>query len=73
LPGMREVMLKTNLKGKYNNNLDSEYDEDEVVEKQPYEKPEEKDVGGDINSDSDADTENDEDEGVEKQPDDAPG
>jgi hypothetical protein len=49
LPGMREVMLKTNLK----------------VDKQPYEKPEEKDVGDDIDSDSEADTEFDEDEGVE--------
>jgi hypothetical protein len=54
---MREVILKTNLY------FYSEYDEDEVVEKQPYEKPEEKDVGDDI--DSDADTEYDEDEGVE--------
>jgi hypothetical protein len=61
LPGMREVMVKTNLKGKYDDNLDSKYDEDEVVEKQPYEKPEEKDVG----DDSDADTEYNEDEDVE--------
>jgi hypothetical protein len=30
---MRKVMLKTNLKGKYDDNCDSEYDEDEVVEK----------------------------------------
>jgi hypothetical protein len=37
---MREVMFKTNFKGKYDDNLDSEYDEDEVAEKQPYEKPE---------------------------------
>jgi hypothetical protein len=44
---------------------DSEYNEDEVVEKQPYEKPEEKDVGDDI--DSDSDSEYDEDEVVEKQ------
>jgi hypothetical protein len=63
LPGMREVMLKTNLKGKYDDNFNSEYNEDEGMEKQLYEKPEEQDVGDDI--DSDADTEYDEDEGVE--------
>jgi hypothetical protein len=49
LPGIREVMLKTNLK----------------VDNQPYEKPEEKNVGDDIDSDSEADTEYGEDESVE--------
>jgi hypothetical protein len=63
LPGMREVMPRTNLKGKYDDRFDSEFFEDEVVEKHPYEKPEEKDVGDD--TDSNADTEYDEDEGVE--------
>jgi hypothetical protein len=48
VPGMREVMLKTNLKGKYDDNFDSEYDEDEVEEKQLHEKPEKKDVVADI-------------------------
>ena len=41
--------FKTNLKG--------EHDEEKTVEKQPYKKPEMKDVGDDINSDSDVDSE----------------
>jgi hypothetical protein len=54
-------------------NLDPEYDDDEVVKKQQYEKPKEKDAEDDIDSIFDNDSEYDEDEVAEKQPYDAPG
>jgi hypothetical protein len=52
--------------------LDPEYDDDEVVEKQQYEKPEENGVEDDADSIFDSDAEYDEDEIVEKQLYDAP-
>jgi hypothetical protein len=50
-----------------NSDLDPEYDDDEVVEKQQYEKLEEKDVEDDIDTIFDSNDEYNEDEVVEKQ------
>jgi hypothetical protein len=60
---IRGDRLKNILKGEH----DKEKTVDEVKEKQEHEKPEKKDVGADINSDSDVDSEYAEDKVVEMQ------
>jgi hypothetical protein len=85
-PEQRDVMVDITLEGEHDekktvgdgidsdsdSDLDPEYNDDEVVEKKQYEKPEDKDVEDDIDYIFDFDSEYDKDEVVEKQPYDAP-